>query len=146
MRMRAGHGPVRVAAGGFMLLSGLSKHAVSAEEAARLHGVVAGAFPQLAPLEPESMVELLSRSEIVLGGALLAPLAPSRVVGAALTVFAAGLAAVYWKGPGLRQPGRVRPTEQGTAIAKDIWLTATTGTALVLDARRDRRRSGVTRI
>ena len=144
--MRAGHVPIRVAAGGFMLISGISKHAVSAEESARLHGVVAGAFPGLAPLEPESMVELVSRSEIVLGGALLTPLVPSRVVGAALMVFAAGLAAVYWKGPGLRQPGRVRPTEQGAATAKDIWLTATAGAALVIDTRRDRRRSDATRI
>ena len=135
--MRAGHGPLRAAVGGYILLSGLSKRAASDEEAARLHAVAVAAFPQIAPLAPESLVELLSGGEIALGGALVTPLVPSGVVGAALVVFAAGLLRVYWKGPGLRQPGRIRPTDQGVAAGKDIWLAAI-GAALMLDARRPR--------
>jgi hypothetical protein len=52
---------------------------------------------------------------------------------AALTSFGGGLAGLYLKGPGLREEGSLKPTQQGTAIAKDVWLLAI-GAALLLDS------------
>jgi len=137
--MRARNMPLRVTAGGFLLLSGLSKRAVSDEEAAHLHTLTVGAFPQLAPLEAESLVDVLARGEIALGCALLMPLVPSKILGVGLVGFAAGLLRVYWTAPGLRQPGQLRPTDQGASLAKDTWLAASTGAALLLDRPRPRR-------
>ncbi|MEW6474384.1 MAG: hypothetical protein AB1679_19195 [Actinomycetota bacterium] len=109
--MRARNMPLRAAAAGVLLLSGLSKRALNDEEANRLHALTVEAFPQLAPLEPESLVDLLARAEIALGSSLLIPLVPSGILGAGLVGFAAGLLRVYWTAPGLHQPGRLRPTD-----------------------------------
>ena len=138
--MRARDMPLRVAAGGALLLSGLSKRAINDDEAARLHTLATGGFAQLAPLEPASLVDLLSRGEIALGAALVTPQVPSGTLGAALAGFAAGLLRVYWKAPDLRQPGRLRPTDQGASVAKDIWLMAITGAALLLEGHQELRR------
>jgi hypothetical protein len=35
--------------------------------------------------------------------------------------------------PGMREPDSIRPTQDGTAIAKDVWLTSI-GVALLLDS------------
>jgi hypothetical protein len=39
-----------------------------------------------------------------------------------LTGFSGGLLGLYLKTPGMRKPGSLAPTEQGLAVAKDIWL------------------------
>jgi hypothetical protein len=44
------------------------------------------------------------------------------VAGAVLTGFSAGLLGLYLRTPGMRKPGSLAPTEQGLAIAKDVWL------------------------
>jgi hypothetical protein len=40
---------------------------------------------------------------------------------------------LYLRTPGLRKPGSLRPTQDGTAIAKDVWLLGA-GLGLVIDA------------
>jgi hypothetical protein len=57
---------------------------------------------------------------------------PAGLAGAALTAFAVGTLGLYLRTPGLRQEGSLRPTEQGIAITKDIWLVGI-GLALVID-------------
>ncbi len=52
------------------------------------------------------------------------------VAGAALTGFSGALLGLYLRTPGMRQG--LRPTQQGTAIAKDVWLLGI-GAGLVLD-------------
>jgi hypothetical protein len=134
MATKAWHVPVRLATGVFILNSGLGKQQVDSERAARLQGMAAHAFPQLADMEPERFVKLLSTSEIALGAALVAvPLVPPLLAGLGLLGFSIGLNQMYLKAPGLRREGSVRPTEQGTAIAKDVWMTSI-GAALVLDS------------
>jgi hypothetical protein len=54
------------------------------------------------------------------------------VAGAGLTAFGAALTQLYLKTPGMREPGSLRPTQQGTAIAKDVWLVGA-GLTLLLD-------------
>jgi hypothetical protein len=134
MATKAWHLPVRLATGVFILNSGLGKQQVDSERAKRLQSMAAHAFPQLGEMEPERFVKLLSTGEIALGAALIAvPVVPPLVAGLGLLGFSAGLNQMYLKAPGLRREGSVRPTEQGTAIAKDIWMTSI-GAALVLDS------------
>ena len=117
--------PLRVAAGAFILNSGLNKHGIQGEAAEGVHGFAASAYPPVAEVEPEPFASTLSKAEIGLG--------------AALTAFGVGLNGLYWRAPGLRQEGDIRPTEDGVPIAKDVWLTGI-GAALVIDALVSRRR------
>lgn len=65
---------------------------------------------------------------------------PPAVAGAALTGFSAGLLGLYLRTPGMRQEGSLAPTQDGTALAKDVWLVGA-GLSLVVDALTDGRRS-----
>ena len=64
--------------------------------------------------------------------ALVLPVVPAGLAGAALTAFALGTLGLYLRTPGLRQEGSLRPSEQGIVIAKDIWLVGI-GLSLVID-------------
>jgi hypothetical protein len=131
---RLWHVPIRLAAGAYILNSGLSKQDVDDEHAAPLQGMAATAFPALADMPAQQFVSVLATAETALGAALLAvPVVPPLLAGLGLLGFAAGLNRVYLKAPGLRQDGSLKPTQQGISIAKDSWLTAI-GAALVLDA------------
>jgi len=112
----------RISAGAFILNSGLGKRGADEATAAGMHGFAAGTFPFLKSVPPQQFVQGLATSEIVLGAALLAPFVPTAVAGAALTAFSGGLLALYLKTPGMRKPNSLAPTEQGLAIAKDVWL------------------------
>lgn len=126
------HLPGRLAAGAFILNSGLGKRNADEETAAKLHGMATNTYPFLGTLEPAQFTKLLSTSELALGAALLTPFIPTAVVGAGLAAFSGGLVGLYLRTPGLRQEGSLRPTEQGIGIAKDIWLFAL-GLGFVLD-------------
>ncbi|WP_449064621.1 hypothetical protein [Planomonospora algeriensis] len=119
---RAHQLPARFSAGAIILNSGLGKQNADKQTAAGLHGMAAGTYPPLKDMDPEEFTRLLSRAEIALGAALLIPVVPSLLAGAALTAFAGGLLGLYLKTPGLRQEGSLRPTPEGNAIAKDVWL------------------------
>jgi hypothetical protein len=71
-------------------------------------------------------------SEVALGTALLAPVIPTRLVGAVLTGFATGLVGLYMRTPGMREEGSLRTTREGTALAKDWWLLGA-GVELLID-------------
>lgn len=131
--------PLRAATGAFILDQRLSKRGAEGEDASQLQGMATGAFPQVTDLEAEQFARMLSAAEISLGTALLVPVVPPALAGAALTAFAAGLVRLYLKTPGMREEGSLRPTVQGMAVAKDSWMLAI-GTALLLDALADRRR------
>ncbi|MGW3606611.1 hypothetical protein [Micromonospora sp. NPDC005161] len=137
--MKLAHLPLRVSIGAFFLNSGLSKRTLEGDAAQGLHGMAVGAIPQLGQLEPARFAKLLSYSEIALGAALLAPFVPTSLAGLGLTAFGAGLVQLYLKTPGLREAGSVRPTQQGTALAKDVWLLGA-GLTLVLEGLTHRRR------
>ena len=136
MAFKLWHVPVRLATGAFILNSGLSKREADKETAAQLHGFASTAYPQVAERPPEEFAKLLSTGEIAVGAVLLTPFVPTGGAGAALTGFAGLLGRLYWRTPGLHEEGSLRPTQQGTAIAKDVWMLAI-GSALVLDALTD---------
>lgn len=124
--------PGRIAAGTFILNSGLGKLSGDAETAKRIHGMAAGTYPFLKAIPASLFLRLLAVSEIVIGALLLLPFVGAALSGSALTLFSGGLIGLYIRTPGMHDE-RFRPTMQGTAIAKDIWLVAI-GTGLLLDA------------
>ena len=58
------------------------------------------------------------------------------MAGAALTAFSGGLLQTYRKTPGMTRDDGIRPTQDGTSIAKDVWMFAS-GLALVIDGLLD---------
>ena len=135
--VKASHLPPRMAAGAFILNSGVGKLSADDETAAQLHGFAIGAYPFLAKLKPRDFVRLLAGAEIVLGSALLLPVVPSAVAGAGLTAFSGGLLGLYARTPGMHQEGSPFPTQQGIALAKDSWMMGI-GLGLVIDDLIDR--------
>ena len=130
--VKAQHLPQRIAAGAFILNSGIGKLSVDEDTAAQLHGFASGTYPFLKKLKPRDFVRLLAAAEIGLGVALLVPVVPSVVAGAGLTAFSGGLLGLYARTPGMRKEGSPLPTQQGTPLAKDVWL-AGIGLGLVID-------------
>ena len=134
MSFRLSHVPLRLTAGSFILNSGLSKWSADTETAQQLHGFAAGTYPAVKKVEPPVFVKALAAGEIALGAALLLPGVSSTKAGAGLVAFSGGLLGLYAKTPGMRDG--IRPTQQGTAIAKDIWLLGI-GSSLVIDGSGD---------
>lgn len=114
--------PTRLAAGAYIINSGLSKRDVDEKQATGYHGMATNTYPFLGKMDPVAFTRLLSRTELALGAALVTPFVPSLVAGAALAGFAGGLLGLYLRTPGMRREGDIRPTEQGIGLAKDVWL------------------------
>jgi hypothetical protein len=136
MAFKLWHVPVRLATGAFILNSGLSKRNADKDTAEQLHSFASTAYPQFQETPPEQFAKMLSMGEIAVGAALLTPFVPTGIAGAGLTTFAGLLGRLYWRTPGLHEEGTLRPTQQGTPVAKDVWMLAI-GSALVLDALTD---------
>lgn len=132
LSMKLRHIPGRVVTGAFILNSGLGKWGADQETAARLQGMAVQAFPWLGRVKPHRFAQALSVGETALGAALLTPVVPSAVAGAGLAAFASGLLRMYMRVPGMRREGSIRPTQQGTAISKDVWLLGI-GLGLIID-------------
>ena len=134
--LKLSHLALRTVAGAFILNAGVGKWSGSEETATGVHGMAVGTYPFLAAVPPRRFLKLLAAAEIGLGTALLVPLVPAGVAGAALTGFAGGLLGLYLRTPGMHS--RLRPTQRGTAIAKDVWLLGI-GVGLLADDVADRR-------
>jgi hypothetical protein len=131
------HLPPRIATGAFILNSGISKLSADDETAAQLHGFASGTYPFLKKLKARDFVRLLAVTEIALGTVLVVPVIPAAVAGAGLAAFSSGLLGLYIRTPGMRRAGTPLPTQQGTALAKDVWL-AGIGLGLMIDDLTDR--------
>jgi hypothetical protein len=129
--------PGRMAAGAFILNAGLGKWSADEETAARLHGAAVGTYPFLARIKPKDFARLLSAGEIALGSALLLPVVPAAAAGAGLAAFSGGLLGMYLRTPGMTRQDGIRPSQQGTALAKDVWMFGI-GLGLIVDALTDR--------
>lgn len=132
LREKAWQIPLRLSAGSFVLNSGLSKWNAEESHAKQLHGFATSAYPFLGKLDTQTFVKTLAATEVAVGVAVLVPVVPTALAGAGLTAFSAGLVGLYLQTPGMRQEGSLRPTEQGLALAKDVWLLAS-GVALLID-------------
>jgi len=114
--------PMRIAAGAFILNSGIGKLKAGEETAGAVHGMAKNTYPFLEGVPAGQFTKALGASEIALGGALLFPPIGDALAGLSLAAFAGGLLGLYLKTPGMREEGSLRPSQQGTAIAKDVWL------------------------
>ena len=133
--LKLSHLALRTVAGAFILNAGIAKWSGSDATAAGVHGMAANTYPFLKPVPPRRFLKLLAAAEIGLGAALLVPLVPAGVAGAGLTGFAGGLLGLYLRTPGMHT--RLRPTQQGTPIAKDVWLLGI-GVGLLADELAER--------
>jgi len=102
-------------------------------QAAR-HG--GGGLPVPGQAQAKDFARLLSVGEIALGSALLLPIVPADAAGAGLIAFSAGLVGLYARTPGMTIQDGIRPTQQGTPLAKDVWMLGI-GLGLIVDALAD---------
>ena len=131
--MRLRNLPGRLAAGAFVLHSGIEKWSGGEEQAAGIHGMASGTYPAFKDMKPTDFLRMLSIGELALGAALLAPVVPTAVAGAALTGFAGSLLNVYWHTEPLHKPNSIWPTPDGVGVSKDVWMFGI-GVGLLLDA------------
>lgn len=126
--------PARLAAGAFILNSGLGKRDLPDEAAAGLQEMGAAGVPQLKEMEPQQFKKFITATEIGIGAALLTPVVPGWLAGAALAAFSGGLLNMYRNTPGMTVDG-IRPTQEGTGVAKDVFMLGIAGT-LIADSLR----------
>lgn len=121
--MHPTHVPLRVATGAFILNAGIGKLAAGADTAQALHGAASKAYPGLVgDMKPATFTRALAWTEIAVGATLLAPTVSSTVAGAALTGFGGSLVGMYLRTPSMTLADGIRPSQQGTPVAKDFWL------------------------
>ena len=125
------HLPTRLATGGFILNSGLTKLNADDEMAKHLHANASTAYPVLEQVDRQVFVKALAAAEVALGSALVIPVVPTRLAALGLGAYSAGLLGMYMRIPGLRQHGSIRPTRDGMAMAKDVWMAGIALTMLL---------------
>jgi uncharacterized membrane protein YphA (DoxX/SURF4 family) len=133
--------PGRLAAGSYILNSGLSKLSIDDQATVGLHAMATASYPALKRINPKLFTMVLASAEISLGTALLLPVVPTAAAGLGLAAFSGGLLSLYLRSPGTRLRESLRPTEEGLGLAKDIWMLGI-ATGLLADAVTDRRSKG----
>ncbi|ROQ93907.1 hypothetical protein EDE04_0314 [Streptomyces sp. 2132.2] len=128
--------PLRLTTGAFFLSSGLSKRGADEATAEGLQQFAAGTYPFLGEQDAQKFVRVLSAGELAIAATLLVPFVPAAVAGVALTAFSVGTIGLYLRTPGMREEGSLRPTEQGIALAKDVWLLGI-GVALIAEGLKE---------
>lgn len=96
LRRKASQLPLQLAAGSFVINSGLSMWGADEMTAKGSAAFAAGTYPFLARLDARLFVKALSASEVAIGAAVLLPFVPAAVAGAALTAFSVGLLGLYY--------------------------------------------------
>lgn len=130
--MKLSNAILRAVPGAFILNAGLGKLGMDKETAAGMQEMAANGVPAVKNMTPEEFGKFLSWGEVAVGSALLLPFVPTRVAGLGLAAFSAGMLANYFAIPGMTQEDGIRPSQDGTALAKDSWLAAIAA-ALVLN-------------
>jgi hypothetical protein len=130
--------PTRLATGAYILHTGIEKWHGDEDQAAGIHGMAAQAFPAFQGMKSTDFLKTLSVGEMAVGAALLAPVVPAAVAGAALTGFSGALVTMYLRTDALHRPGSIWPTRQGIAVSKDVWMLGI-GLGLLADGVRSRR-------
>jgi uncharacterized membrane protein YphA (DoxX/SURF4 family) len=130
--------PTRLATGAYILHTGWEKWHGNEEQAAGVHGMATGAFPVFNAMKAADFLRMLSVGEMAVGAALLAPVVPPAIAGAALTGFSGALLTMYLRTDGMHKPGSIWPTRQGIAVSKDVWMLGI-GLGLIIDGLRSRR-------
>lgn len=124
--------PERIVTGAFILNSGLSKLTADDDTSKGVHGMASGAYPAFGKVHHKAFTRAVGVGETALGSALLLPIVRARYAGFGLMAFSGALLGMYWRTPGTHEEGSPRPTLQGTALAKDVWMFGI-GTSLFVD-------------
>jgi hypothetical protein len=132
--MRLTHIPLRLSTGAFILNAGWGKRHLDQDSAAGLQAMAARVIPAVNRLDAAKFGKILSYAEMTLGAALLTPFVPGRLAGIGLGIFSGSLFTMYLKTPGMTLEDGIRPSPQGTVLAKDIWMLGIAA-ALVLDRK-----------
>jgi uncharacterized membrane protein YphA (DoxX/SURF4 family) len=125
--------PLRITTGAYILNSGVGKLGADDDTAKKLHGMASNTYGFLGKMQPSTYAKVLGAGEIAVGSALLLPIVPPLVAGAALAGFSGLLLNTYWNTPGMHEEGNPRPTAAGAPVAKDVWMFGM-GTGLIADA------------
>ncbi|MEH0110426.1 hypothetical protein V6N00_12000 [Tersicoccus sp. MR15.9] len=134
--MKLSNIPLRLVTGAFILNSGIGKLDLDGNSAAGLQGMASNAIPEFKDMKPETFGKFISYSEIAVGSALLFPAVPARLAGLALGAFSAGLLTMYFRTEGMTQSDGIRPSQQGTAVAKDVWMAGIAASLLIGGGKR----------
>lgn len=115
---------LRGISGAYILQSGVGKLGMPTEAAAGVQEFAATGVPAVKKMSPDTFGKFLSYSEVGIGAALLAPFVPTRIAGAAMGAFTAGLLAIYFRNEAMTQDDGIRPSEAGTGLSKDLFMAA----------------------
>ena len=137
--------PLRVAAGAYMVNSGVTTFNVDDATAKSLHGIASARYPVLAKLEPNVFARTLAIGEIAVGAMLLLPIVPPFIAGTALVGFSGAQLNMYWDTPGMHYEGSPRPIPDGAPISETVWMFGI-GVGLMTDATFEGARKGVEEI
>ncbi|KAA0918995.1 hypothetical protein [Dietzia sp. ANT_WB102] len=118
---------LRGVTGAFILNSGLGKRGMPTEAAQGLQGFAATGVPAVNKMDPDSFGKFVAYSEIGIGAALLTPIVPRKIAGAALGAFSAGLLAMYFRNPTMTEADGIRPSQEGIPLSKDAFMAAIAG-------------------
>ena len=127
---------LRAVPGAFILNSGIGKLGMPAEMAEALQGMAAQGVPPLGKLTPEQFGKFLSYGEIAVGAALLLPFVPRKVAGLGLAAFSGSMISMYLRTPGMTEADGVRPSQDGTSLAKDSWLLAIAAALILSEGKK----------
>lgn len=125
--------PIRLTAGAFVLNSGLGKRHLTDEQAEGMRQMAENGLPATKNMDAATFRRFLSYSEIGVGAALLLPVVPGWLAGSALTAFSGGLVNMYLNTPEMTESDGIRPSQEGTSVAKDIMMLGS-GVAVTLDS------------
>lgn len=121
-RSRLTNLPERIAAGAYVLSSGLTKLQSDAARAGALRATPASSYTVPGELPAESFTKLLGVAECAVGGTLLLPLLGDGLAGVSLSAVAGGLLGLHLKTSAVRQEGGLRPSQQGELFTGDAVL------------------------
>lgn len=127
---------LRGVSGAYFLQSGIGKLGMPAEMAEALQGMAAKGVPPLGDLTPEQFGKFLSYGEIAVGAALLLPFVPRKVAGLGLAAFSGSMISMYLRTPGMTEADGVRPSQDGTSLAKDSWLLAIAAALILSEGKK----------
>lgn len=127
---------LRAVPGAFILNSGIGKLGMDPQTASHMQGMAAQGVPPLGKLTPEQFAKFLSYGEIAVGAALLLPFVPTKVAGLGLAAFSGSMVSMYLRTPGMTEADGVRPTQDGTSLAKDSWLLAIAAALLLSEGKK----------
>ena len=134
--------PLRLAAGAYILNTGVTTFNVDDETAKSLHSTASGTYPVVGKLEPRVFARIVAVGEIAVGTMLLVPIVPPFIAGAALAGFSGAQLNMFRDAPGMPYEDSLRPAPQSTPIWEAGWMLGI-GVGLMTDATFESAREGV---